>query len=80
MNVQLNVPKESKEILDTALGIIKSVMNKEEVAVILTSNLPKLITAVDGYDKVSLELSSAERSDLLAYAVKSLADTFAPVN
>lgn len=76
---QLNVPKETKEVIDGALDLIEDIRAKKDVGVIAAENLPSLMAAFDGYDKIKGEISSAERSDLVAYVAKRVMDLLIPV-
>lgn len=79
VEVKINVPKESKEVLDTAIDFIEDVIAKKDVSTIAAENLPNLLKAFDGYEKIGGELSSEQRSDLAGYVVKRVLDLLVPV-
>lgn len=77
VQVALNVPKESKEVLDAVLGLWKELKAKKPLAEVASSSLPALMTAVDGYEKLGAEVKEG-KEELAAYAVKELMSLLAP--
>ena len=77
--VQMEVGKESKEVLDCVFAIVEDIRAGKPVAQIAAENLPALFTAVEGFDKLDDEAKSPQRSGLAAYAVKKSMDAFLPV-
>lgn len=70
--VQLNVPKESKEVVDALKALVAEIKAKKPIGEIVASALPKVITAVDGFDQVDDEIKSENKSDLIAYLSKEI--------
>lgn len=79
VDVIIQVPKETKEAGDAMFGIIADVKAKKTIAEIVAGNLPKLISAVEGFDQMDDEFKSAHRSALVAYLVKGIMDALLPV-
>ena len=79
VNSELQVPKESKEILDALFDLYEDIKAGKNVGEITSENLTGLFAAVNGYEQLGEELKSSKRSDLMAYGVKRMADAFAPV-
>lgn len=77
VQVALNVPKESKEVLDCVLGVWRDLKDKKSVSEVAAGSLPALMTAVDGYEKLGAEAKEG-REELAAYAVKELLSLLAP--
>lgn len=75
---ELNVPKESAEVVDAVFDLIEDIKAKKDVGAITAENLTSLMKAVDGYEALGDEVKSAERSDLAAYMTKRSLDCFAP--
>lgn len=70
--VQLNVPKESKEVIDALTALVADLKAKKSLVEISTDMLPKLLIAVEGYDQLGAELKSDGRDDLAGYAVTQI--------
>ena len=68
VKVELGVPKEGKEIIDAAFGIVSHFVNggKLEGA---AAFLPAVMAAVDGYQKVGEEIASDAKDELAGYLV-----------
>jgi hypothetical protein len=75
---QLNLPKESKEVADAVVVLLKDILAKKSAAEIVADALPKALAAADGFAAVGDELKSKNRSDLAAYLVKELMDSLVP--
>jgi len=73
----LQVPKESKEVVDFAVGLLRNLLAGSGLAAV-TAALPQAYKAVEGYDQLDDEFKSAGRSALAAYLVSELLDTLAP--
>lgn len=71
--VELKVPKESKEVLDAVTNLIENIRAKKGVAEIAASELPMLIAAIDGFDKLGEEVKSEFKPDLIGYSGKEIA-------
>lgn len=76
--VKILVGKESKEVIDSVVGIIADIKAKKPVAEIVAGSLPSLMTAVDGYDQLGDEMRSDSRNETVAYAGLQLAEVLAP--
>ena len=68
---QNNVPKESKEVLDTALGIVEHFKKGGDLAGAALL-LPSVLQAVEGHEKIPAEIKSEYKCDLLGYATKKV--------
>ncbi len=77
--VQLDVPKEGKDVADLLDGILEKVMAKEGLAS-YTDLLDELMVAVDGVGAIGDEVKTKYRSDLAAYMSKILMDRLMPVS
>lgn len=77
VQVQLEVPKESKEVVDLVKKIIEQVKDGVQVDDIMQI-IPELSNAISGVEKVGDEMKSAKRNDLIAYAGKVIADAIVP--
>ncbi len=75
---KLMVAKESSEIVDAVAELIKDIKEGKEIAVIATENLPSLMSAIDGYDKLGDEFKSDARNETVAYAGYMIAEALAP--
>ena len=67
----LDVPKESKEVLDSALGLVEHFRKGGDLAGAALL-LPSVLQAVEGHEKIGAEIKSAYKADLLAYAAKKV--------
>lgn len=56
---EVEVCKESSEVFEALEGLVKSIKEKKDVAVIVAENLPKVMSAVEGFDKLSDEVKNA---------------------
>lgn len=74
VDVVLKVPKESKEVVDAAVGLVADVKAKKPIAEIAANALPKVVIAVDGFDQLDDEAKSQQKSDLAAYLAKAFLD------
>lgn len=70
----LNVPKESKEVLDSALGIVEHFKKGGDLAGAALL-LPSVLQAVEGHEKIPAEVKSQYKTDLLGYGAKKIGDT-----
>lgn len=76
--VQMDVPKEGKEVVDLLASIAADIKAGKSVAEIAASNLPKLIVAFDGYNKLPEEFRSAGNDELMAYLVREMGAVLKP--
>lgn len=70
INVEMQVPKEAKEIVDAVFGLVEDVLAKKDIGTITAENLPALMTAIDGYDQVMPSVKSEYRDELVGYLVQ----------
>jgi hypothetical protein len=71
VKVELNVPKESKEVVDFLALIFdeaKQGLGVDDIAKLL----PGLMQAIEGLDKVDDEIKGKNRDDLMGYLVKQI--------
>lgn len=73
--VTINVAKESKEVVDAVTDLIADIKAGKDVGQIAAENLPGLIAAIDGYDKLDDEMKSGARNETVAYAGLKVADS-----
>lgn len=78
VEIKFNVGKDSKEIVDAVVEIIKDIKAKKDIAAIATENLPGLMSAVNGYENLGAEAKSNVRNETAAYAGLQLAEVLAP--
>lgn len=69
VEVKLEIPKETKELIDALAGIISDLFAGKKLEAV-TNNLGKLLQAVQGIDDILPELKSKNRDDIAAYLVK----------
>lgn len=74
VKVEMNVPKEAKEIVDFVAALLADALAKKPIAVIAADVLPKLMSAIDGYSGVADELKSEHKKELAAYLVMQVMD------
>ncbi len=67
----LEVPKESKEVVDSAFGIIEHFKNGGDLAGAALL-LPSVLQAVEGHEKIGDEVKSKYKGDLIAYTAKKV--------
>lgn len=72
---EMEVPKESKEIIDALEKIGQHFIDKKSIAEI-AALLPAMMTAFDGYEKVKEEVSGSYRDELLGYMMHKLGGLF----
>lgn len=53
---EVEVCKESMEVFEALEGLVKSIKEKKDVAVLVAENLPKIMVAVEGFDKLGDEV------------------------
>lgn len=78
VKVELNVPKESKEVIDALAAVydfVKAGKSLSEIAELFD----ELTLAVMGADKLKEEVKSEDRNAIMSYLVHVLADKVAPV-
>lgn len=75
IEVKMQVPKESAEIIDVVANIVKDYMLGKSLVLILTQNGPALVQALAGIQEVPKELISENQSEILAYLVDKMGDS-----
>lgn len=75
---ELEVGKELSEVIDAVTDLLEDILAKKELGLVAAENLPSLMSAVDGYDQLALELKSDKRNETAAYAVARLLEVLAP--
>lgn len=58
MKKEVEVCKESMEVFEALEGLVKSIKEKKDVAVIIAESLPKVMVAVEGFDKLDDEVKN----------------------
>ena len=74
---EMDVPKESKEVVDALIGMVEHFMNKKPLEEI-TLLLPSLMAAFDGYSQVDDEFKSNHRDELVAYLIHKILPVVIP--
>lgn len=77
VKVEMEVPKELKEIVDAMNGILAHFVQKKPIAEI-AAQLPAVMTAVEGWDKVAEEVISDGKDEAAAYLVHKIMGTLLP--
>lgn len=72
--VTFDVPKEGKEVVDALAALTKDLVAKKGISEITGDVLPKLLTAVDGFNGISEEVKSDKKDELAGYLVQQLMD------
>lgn len=75
IKVELEVGKETKEVIDAVTHLVSEIKAKKGVQEIVVSSLQKLITAVEGVDGVGSEMKSEHQVDTIAYAGRELVNS-----
>lgn len=77
VEVTVRVPKEGKEIVDAAVAIIAHFRAGKSLAE-AAALLPSVMQAVDGWDKLGAEISSAQNDELAGYTVQKIIAALKP--
>ncbi len=79
--VQMEVPKECKEVVDLVAAILTDIKMKKSLAEVASGNLPKLFVAVEGFDQLGAEFMSDGQDEVAGYLVQQMMAAFkaAPV-
>ena len=72
VSVTMEVPKESKEIVDALAHIVTEIKMKKSVAEMVGSSLAKLIAAVEGFDQLGEEIKSDGQDEIAGYLVQQV--------
>jgi len=79
VKVEMDVPKESKEVVDLMAALVKDLKAKKSIAEIGTDILPKLLVAVEGITAIGEEVASDGKDEMAGYLVQQLmAELLAP--
>lgn len=73
IKVELNVPKESKEVIDLLAKLFDEARDGLGVDDI-SKVLPELLAALDGLDQVDEEIKGKDRGAILAYLVNEVGE------
>ena len=76
VTISLEVPKEANEVKNFIVELIKDIKGKKEVTAIVAENLAGLMSAIDGFDKLSTESKEKEIYNLAAVLVADLIAVF----
>lgn len=72
ISVQLNVPKECKEVVDAIVQLVGDAIAKKGLTEIAGNSLPKVLSAVDGFSSISSEVKSVHKHDLIGYSGREI--------
>jgi len=75
---EMEIPKESKEIVDAMMGLVQHFMDKRPLEEI-TLLLPSMMAAFDGYSEVKEEMKSENRDELAGYLIHKALPALMPV-
>lgn len=73
VKVETEVPKEMKEVADAVIGLVNDIKAKKNIAEIAAGSLPRVVVAVDGYDKLGEEAKTEQAFDAYAYLLAGIA-------
>lgn len=76
IKVELEVPKESKEVIDAVVELIKDLKAKKDLTAILAENIAVLSMAIEGLDQIKEELKSKYVADLASYGAVQIGHIF----
>lgn len=72
VNKTLVVGKETSEVADALRELILDIRAGKDIAAIASENLPGVVTAVEGYDKIDEEIKHESRADTSGYVVAQI--------
>lgn len=72
---ELNVPKESKDVVDFLAALYDMIKAKKPLAE-YAGLIDELFLAIDGSDKLDDELKSANKGAIIAYLVEKIGSKF----
>lgn len=72
IDVVMKVPKESKEVVDALVILVKDIKAKKPIGELAANALPKVIAAAEGFDQVGGEVKSEGRDELAGYLVQQI--------
>lgn len=70
--VAVECPKELLEVVQALVAIVEDIKAKKEIGVIVAENLPLLIKAIDGSDKIGAEIKEKEALNVALIAALEL--------
>lgn len=73
VNVTMAVPKESKEVVDAVVGLIRHFKQGGDLAG-ATAKLPMVLAAVDGWEKLGEELKGQQLDEAVGYVSQQVID------
>jgi hypothetical protein len=68
VKVEIEVGKETKEIIDFVSDLIKDIKAGKDMAAIAAENLPGLISAVGGFQELPAEMQGPSLAGCVGYA------------
>lgn len=71
VKVELDVPKELKEVIDVAAGLVAHFRNGGDLAG-ATAMIPMLMAAIDGFEKLDDEMKSDGKDEAAAYMMHKM--------
>lgn len=72
VSVTMEVPKESKEVIDALTGLLADIKAKKNLQEVIGGALPRVIAAVDGFGQLGEEVKSDGKDELAGYAVREI--------
>ena len=78
--LEVELPKEAAEVLDPVVDLVRGIKEKKPLSEIVSSLLPKVISAVEGADMIDDEAAMyrKEMMQLAALRVADLVDILLP--
>ena len=73
VSVTVQLPKESKEVFDLLIELVKDIKAKKDYAAIAAENFPLLVKAIDGVGSIPEEAKSEAIFRLAGYGAGELA-------
>ena len=73
VDLTVKVPKETEDVRQLLLTLVQDIKDKKSVVDISADALPKLIAAVDGWDKLGEEAKTKEAYDCFALTGSGIA-------
>ena len=62
----VKLPKELSEVKTCLVELVADIVAKKELAVVISENLPNLIQAIEGFDKMAEEVKAPEAVNVVA--------------
>ena len=70
----VKVAKETTEVFDAVASVIRDIRQGKSIAEISSGNLPKLVTAVDGFDQFDDEFKADHYGNTVAFGIGMVVD------